>query len=134
MIPRLLCEFLSFYLRSSLMVGTDLKNKQTHASMTRFNSHIVTIAKEQRAKAAGAQIGNITLTVRAQLQKYYKHARRTVPYGAPRGSFCCRDKCVFCAMFEKAKESCSRMQSSRSRLRKNHARFTLKRNTPFSGD
>jgi hypothetical protein len=56
MIPRLLCEFLSFYLRSSLMVAAaqTKKNKQTHASSPprRALSSVTIIwhvAKEQRA-------------------------------------------------------------------------------------
>jgi hypothetical protein len=109
MIPRLLCEciFLSFYLRSSLMVGADTRkiNRRTPPCRALSLSSVTIvayIAKEQQ------QIGNITLTVRAQLQKYYKHARRAVPYGARCGSFRCRDKCVFCARWLKKRKSHAR--------------------------
>lgn len=50
--PRLLCEFLSFYLPSSLMVSAQTKkNKQTHASSRSLFSHhhVACTAKEQRA-------------------------------------------------------------------------------------
>lgn len=55
-----------------------------------------------------------------------------VPYGAH--SVGCRYKCVFCARCLKSERVMLADAKQSEPLAQNHARFTLKRNTPFSGD